>query len=287
MIDSLVYTSNGFALDIDQYESNSFIWQGWIIKDSYTEPNKTNHGCYKLIVCSHLLQSPQELAKVALEGQSLVRILTVLMKYVTLLSLNVDKRSTASFSRKLILPSDIMDGWSSNYWDVDESLKKKFRGPYDELTVESVSYSTHDKSPLNELKIVLNSYRKLDPMVYDLMELYAHVDVVDSAVKYMLMGKVLEIVDSLYPKEGNNDNRIEKLFPELAECFKGMTIHKLMGLANTRKEGRHYYDKKTQSPHKSMTEDELVDYYQSIDLLVVNIVRKALGLDIVYVDRDN
>lgn len=281
MYDVLEFRSKPYFFDIDNYMPYSFSWQDWEISDEYCSPVNHEHGKYVIIVRSHKIDKYCELAEIGYNGQRLVCLITKLMKYLTGMSLNVSERELNDFSKILILPGDCPNGWISNYDNVDDYLKSSNSGFNVKLKISNVKYCGLDMSPLNELEQSLKKISCLDCRIVDLMELYYHVDIIDSSARYMLLGKVLEIIDSIYPLKGHQDNRIKDFFPELSAEFGSTTIKSLMGVANTRKETRHYFNKKNNSTHPSLSMDEAKDYYSKINLLVINIIRKHLGLDLI------
>lgn len=89
------------------------------------------------------------------------------------------------------------------------------------------------------------------------------------------------MINYLYPpskSNPHNDKRILEYFPELQPFFNDTSIRDLMGVANGRKETRHYENKKTGAPHRSIIWYEAEQFYQRIDVLALSIVRNKLGL---------
>ena len=93
----------------------------------------------------------------------------------------------------------------------------------------------------------------------------------------MLLGKAIEMVDSMFPFTNGEDDRIQK----------GVTIKKLRGLANTRRETRHYVQQSNKSlSHPTMSEEELKLFYSMTNQLCLNILRSSLGLGLVNFSTD-
>ncbi len=86
-------------------------------------------------------------------------------------------------------------------------------------------------------------------------------------------------INSLYPYKNSNhgkEKRKNDYFPELLPLFGDKTIKDLMGMSNYRKETRHYVA--GDNVHESLTTIETETYYQRIDALALQVIRKALGL---------
>lgn len=58
-----------------------------------------------------------------------------------------------------------------------------------------------------------------------------------------------------------------------------------MGIANSRKETRHY-NASPQSPHPALTNQEAELYFQRIDILALDIIRIRLGLPKIAVEDE-
>lgn len=98
------------------------------------------------------------------------------------------------------------------------------------------------------------------------------------------MGKLVDMINWLYPLNHRIDRRIKEIFPELIPFFGDTTIKDLMGIANSRKETRHY-NASPQLPHPTLTNQEAELYFQRIDILALDIVRIRLGLPKIAVEN--
>ena len=98
----------------------------------------------------------------------------------------------------------------------------------------------------------------------------------------MLIGKALEIVNTIYPYErhrGKDDDRIKRFHPELAPIFGKVTLKDLMEWSNKRQETRHYM-RNLKDSHPRLTEEEREKLYMCSVELITNIVRKQFGLNL-------
>ena len=287
MSNHLIITSKPLLIDINSYEAGRAIIRGYKILDSYDPQDSLNHGRYRIIIKSPSICCEDELEKAAEEIRTLINDITLLLKCILGESINVSDNVFDSFTKEVIFIDQMPIGWTSNYQEIKKRIEKQEKIKI--LVKGWVEHYFHLKeSPFNDLIKALNSYDKLTMQHRDLLSIINEIDIVSKTSRYMLIGKGLEIVDSFYPLEHNRkDNRIQHLFPECTGLFKGITLKKLLELANTRRESRHYIaDKKTSTPHPQMTEKELKRYYQSSNLLFINVLRKALGLEVVTLVSD-
>ena len=281
MRNCLIITSKPLLIDIDSYEAGSTIVRGYHIKDSYEQLDSINHGRYRIIIRSPEICNEDELEKAVVETRTLVNIITLLLKCIIGESINTSENAIDSFTKELIFFDQMPEGWTSNYGEIKERIENQKK-----VKIYIKGWAEHyfhlKESPLNDLIKALNSYDKLPMPHRDLLSIINEIDIVSKTSRYMLIGKGLEIVNSLYPHENKKkDDRIQRFFPEISDLFEGITIKKLFELANARRESRHYIaNKKTCAPHPQMTERELKRYYQCSNLLFFNVIRKALGLNV-------
>lgn len=278
---SIEVTSKVLNLDFENYEEGRFVYQKkYIIKDLYKPAIlPQGHGEYRISIVSPVIRDEDDLNKQINLLRSIVNKITVLYKCITGAAFNLSERYMNSFTRTYILPGELLSGWESNYSELKEELDRKKKMHVSIVFVENTHYVVLNKSPFADLMHALRCYDKLPRCQKDLLSIINDVDIVSSAARYMLIGKALEIVDSMYPLNGHKDHRIEQFFPEFASSFDKVTIKDLIGLTNTRKEARHYVKEKVgTTPHPTMTDNELKTLYDLSNLLCINIVRKGLGL---------
>ncbi len=280
-LEKLICTSNIIYLLIENYIPERFEFQDWLIYDKYIAPksNLIVYGSYNLIVETKEEVGCDDLDEVSLKTNKLISAINELFRYTPFLSFNDSKNHINSFSKRLIFPCDMPIGWNSNYWELKKSAKKPGQFSID-WEIETVKNRVTPNAPIKELEIMLNGYATLPSHIKGLIDLHNSANMIDNHICYLVLGKALEIIDSIYPYK-KPDNRIADSFPELVCLFKGITIKRLMDWANNRRETRHYIgDKDTCSSHQSLSDDEAEIYYVLINELVIYEVRRNFKLDV-------
>lgn len=277
---TLIYKSIPLNLLIREYEPISFEFDGYTFYDSYTPPKSSNssHGEYFLFIKTSNLETAEQLNRTSLELYSLAEKIQVYLKYITGTTLFVTPQSFDIRRKRFICANSCPEGWSSNYDDVEEELDTNQYKIKVSPMVPSI-YAQIPKSPLIELKVILENYSSLDSNIKYLMRLNYEADSASDNIRCLVYGKVLEIIDALHPYHGHVDNRITEVYPELQSIFSDMTIKKLMGLANNRADTRHYVAEKGDvKSHPFLTYEEIGEYTSLIDNLAVNEVRMHFNL---------
>ena len=277
----LIYTSNPLSLVIANYEPMSFEYNGWTVSDEYACNEKYPiDSKYRIVISSQDIESKEELRETASQGRYVTELITKMLPYVTFVSLNEPLHTNLSRTRFIINTTKPLSGWNNNYEEIETELGKNDDNP---LKVKvTLMPTTHwvrmHKSPMEELKIVLENYNSLSDSYKFLIFLHNAIKESEDINRYMLIGKALEIVNAIYPYQGGRqDRRIQENHPELLPFFEGMTLKDLIGLSNSRQESRHYINQSTVS-HPRLTEDEAKKLYLCSVLLITNIIRKKCGL---------
>lgn len=266
------YKGIGFKIEV---KGESFT-----IFDEYALPEKNkSYGEYKIVIATDGITDPSELNKRSITLQKLTEELTMMMKYATGAVLFSKTIGMDRHRRRLLLAGASTEGWNSNYKEVDRKLRTG-KDLYLEIELEpSYAHVQLEESPLIALQTIFRKYFLLDENIRYLMNLNYEADMATPALRYMAYGKVLEIINVLYPLEGKTDKRIAQNFPELQEMYGEITIKRLFDWANNRAESRHYIaEKATGKPHPSFTYEELGTYGSLIDNLAINVIRRAVGL---------
>ena len=282
----LTFTTDSMDVCINNYEPYSFEYEGWTVSDKYVHNEKNPRGSsYTIIISSPLFSDEEELNNYRLSGQDIVNIITTLIPVCGLPSLNSPKFNDFLKDQYLIDYKSAPQGWNTNYSEELDNIKQEI-GSKIQVKFECMGFSRYtiiNKTPLKELELLLNKYNDIQEDVIFLI--FLNYSILTSSDKnvYVLIGKAIEMIDAMYPNEDNgkkgHDKRIEKLFPELTDVFQSFTIHKLKGLANTRKEARHYNDNKNNNlPHQSLTKDERINMYKCTTCLIMNVIRDKFGL---------
>lgn len=279
---TLKYTSMPLHLLIGNYKPMRFTCGKYTYSDEYTlSKDSAEYGDYILHIESGDIQDHGELNRTSIDMQEHVKDIEMFLKYITGTCLFMSSDSFDYRRKRFIVAGVCPDGWSTNYPELDELLDTN------KIRIEishhpSRPYAQIPESPLAELKIILEKYKKADKNIRYLMRLNYEADMASDAVRCLVYGKVLEIIDALHPLKGNLDKRIDECFDGMQELFKGKTIKDLMGLANTRADSRHYAAQKgTVIPHPFLTYEELGIYCPLIDNLAVNEVRGHFDLPMV------
>lgn len=270
----IVYRSKPMPIHIDEYEQNSFEYDKWVISDNYKE-SKYGYEYRIIVFTKRTIKDYNDLTYDSILTSGFVEKLTMLIKYVLGVSLNSPHGQIFHKRGRIIDFREIPKGWEANISEIDTDLMKTLSS-----FVRAVPIPTHGNmktSILEELNIALNNYDSLDEEIKDLMAVHNSAVESDERACYLIMGKLIDMINWLYPLEHRTDRRIKEIFPELIPFFGDTTIKDLMGIANSRKETRHY-NMSLQSPHPALTNQEAEIYFQRIDILALDIVRKRLGL---------
>ena len=279
----LVYTSNPLSLVIEHYEPMSFEYNGWIVSDEYAYNEKYPIDSeYRIVISSQDIESKEELRETASQGREVTELITKMLPYVAFVSLNEPLHTNTSRTRYIISTTKPLNGWNNNYEEIETELDKNDDNP---LRVKcSLMATIHwvrvPKSPMEELKIVLENYDSLSDSYKFLIFLHNAIKESEDINRYMLIGKALEIVNAIYPyQSGRPDRRIQENHPELLPFFEGTTLKDLIGLSNSRQESRHYM-RNLKDSHPRLTEEEREKLYLCSVLLITNIIRKVCGLEV-------
>lgn len=274
----LIYKSQAFPITIEKYISSSFVYDQWTISDDYKKVAIGNE--YQILVSTLAdIQDHNDLTVLAVQTSSFVERLTMLLKYVIGMSLNSPHKQLTYRSMRGIDIREIPKGWTANINEVNNYLKGAQSSHISVFVFPNNGDMTF--SALAELQTALNNYNSLDEEIKDLIALHNSAVESDERSCFLIMSKVIDMINYLYPpckSSPHNDKRILEYFPELQPFFIDTSIRDLMGVANGRKETRHYENKKTGAPHHSISGHEAEQFYQRIDVLALSIVRKKLGL---------
>lgn len=279
----LIYTSNPLSLVIANYEPMSFEYNGWIVSDEYACNEKYPIDSeYRIVISSQDIESKEELRETASQGRYVTELITKMLPYVTFVSLNEPLHTNLSRTRFIINTTKPLSGWNNNYEEIETELGKNDDNPL--MVKVTLMPTTHwvrmHKSPMEELKIVLENYNSLSDSYKFLIFLHNAIKESEDINRYMLIGKALEIVNAIYPyQRGRQDRRIQENHPELLPFFEGTTLEDLIGLSNSRQESRHYM-RNLKDSHPRLTEEEREKLYLCSVLLITNIIRKVCGLEV-------
>lgn len=279
----LVYKSKPLPIHIDEYANSSFEYDKWIISDDY-KVLKYNSEYRIIISTKEPIKDYNDFTFKCVLTSNFVEKLTMLLKYAIGVSLNSPHNQISHKRMRVIDHREIPKGWEANIAAVDTHLMETLSAFARAVTIPTNGHMT--TSALPELHLALNNYDYLDKEIKDLIAVHNSAVESDERACYLIMGKVIDMINWLYPLNHRTDRRIKDLFPELLPFFGATTIKDLLGIANTRKETRHY-DASSKSPHPALTDQEAELYFQRIDVLALDIVRIKLGLSPICVEENN
>lgn len=269
-------------IHIDEYEHNSFEYDKQIISDDYRELKPGYE--YRIIVSTKgTIKDYNDLTYDSILASGFVEKLTMLLKYVLGISLNSPYNQIFHKRIRAIDFREIPKGWEANIAEIDTYLMETL--PSFARAIPIPTNGNMKTSILDELHIALNNYDSLDEEIKDLIAVHNSAIESDERACYLIMGKLIDMINWLYPLKHRLDRRIKETFPELIPFFGDTTIKDLMGIANSRKETRHY-NASPQSPHPALTNQEAELYFQRIDILALDIVRIRLGLPKIAVEDE-
>lgn len=274
----LVYKSQGFPITIENYISNPFNYDQWVVSDEYIKAGIGNE--YRIVVTSMGdIQNHNDLTFLAVQTSAFVEKLTMLLKYAVGISLNSPHKQLTYRCVRGIDIRELPKGWSANIDEISFSLMET-QASHISITVFPDN-AVMASSVLSELQTALNNYDALDEEIKDLIAFHNSAVESDERSCFLIMSKVLDMINFLYPpskSNPHNDKRILHNFPELQPFFINTTIRDLFAIANGRKETRHYEDKKFRTPHISINGHEAEQFFQRVDVLALSVVRRKLGL---------
>ena len=274
----LIYKSQSFPVTIENYIPSSFDYDQWVISDEYSKVAIGNE--YRIVVTSLAdIRDHNDLTLIAVKTSAFIEKLTMLLKYAVGMSLNSPHKQLTYQCTRGIDIRELPNGWSANIDEIDSFLMET-RPSHISITVFP-NNANMPTSALPELQIALNNYDVLDEEIKDLIALHNSAVESDERSCFLIMSKVLDMINFLYPpskSNPHNDKRISQYFPELQPFFIDTTIRKLFEIANQRKETRHYENQKTRTPHKSIKGHEAEQFFQRVDVLALSVVRNRLGL---------
>lgn len=273
----LRYLSDYINVTIADYKSSRFSFNGWTLYDRYDTSNSANPQ-YQIII-EHSIDNIGSLNELAFDAKKICKIISLFTPYTCLTALYYDHKEISGRTVIIDTPNSYIKGWQSNYSTIQcelENPQQRFR-----VNVDANRFSKLQSSPLEEIYDMLNKYDGIDDYIRYLMIYHYYANFNESIIMYALYGKVLEIIDSIYPKYSNrNDKRIKDYFPEIANKYPNITIKELFNWANNRLETRHTINEKSkQRLHKPLSKEEAQQYYEVTNLLTIMIVREKFNLE--------
>ena len=278
----LSFSTDSMDVCINNYEPYRFNHNGWTVSDNYVHNEKnTRWSQYSIIVTKPNIINENQLYDYRMEGQEIVDLVTSLIPLCGLPPLNGPKYQDFANDSSIFDYKSSPIGWRTNFNEMREMFEAaKLPQIKVSFTFMGISrYSVIDKSPLEELELMMREYRNAQDEIKFLLYLYNSILAATNYNVYMLIGKALEIINAMCPMEERKDRRIEVYFPELSSVFSDYTIKELINLSNNRKEARHYIKDKTNIiSHESLNKKERIMMYRCSTCLLLNVIREKLGL---------
>jgi hypothetical protein len=279
---SLILTSNILYLDIEDPTNIYSTNVGEFELSEHYNPKSSYHGEYTIII-SKKVNTRDELGEITMEAYELATKINKLITYSIGRPLN-QRLNDFYGSRRAIIPFDKVDGWKSNYNELQRTLTK-LENPNQKFFIKISSenllhWSTCKNPPLRELIEIINKYDKASLSIKNLIRFHTIALLHERDVKYLLLSKALEIVKELLPVPKNTSMSFVKLPEEIRVEFNKRSISWLYEMSNYRFETRHVVDKfSTEGFHVEMDENEYFDFMLLSDLLISYIIRTEFGLD--------
>jgi len=279
---TLILTSNILYLDIEDstnlYSTNVDEFE---LAEQYN-PSSSYHGEYTITISKNV-NTKDELGEITMKAYELATKLNKLITYAIGRPLN---QRTSDFygSRRAIIPFDKVDGWKSNFNELQRILTK-LENPDQDLFAEVSSgdlrnWSSCKEPPLQELIEILGKYDQASLTLKNLIRFHTIALLHERDVKYLLLSKALEIAKELLPVPKSTSKSFNQLPEEIRAEFNNRSISWLYEMSNFRFETRHIIDKKSNSGfHDEMDEKEYFDFMLLSDFLILYIIRNKFGLN--------
>jgi len=277
----LIIESDILFIDIEKYEKfEGFKLNGASIFDKYT-PNDKYHGEYQLIL-KKTVKNTQELNESAKSLNRIALLINPLMTYVIGHPINVSKKEFYGKRFSLVVNNKV-ESWTTNYDNVSRILQTR-EHPQGISGIGEISdirtWSSIGYTPLFELIKVIDSYKHLDNITKILIRYHSLAHLYEFDVRYIILGKALEIAEQLLPIPKDRKKSFSLLPAEIKDEFKNRDISWLYNMSNNRMETRHAINLGSKdSLHEWMTEDEYFDFMHLSDLLINYIVRTKMNLE--------
>ncbi len=176
-----------------------------------------------------------------------------------------------------------VEGWSSNADCLYEEFRKREKNKEyiaGKMKIGKVEpWVEMEKSPIPDLIEILKKRKTVNPLIRELAKYFSLAKLNDSNVRYLILGKALEIAKTIFSQSG-----LKTAFNNLPEEIKSEFGEKNLGwlyeMSNFRYETRHAIDKKNdQGMHPAMTDNECLEYTRLSSLVLTYLVRKEFGLE--------
>lgn len=277
----LILESDILFIDIEKYKKfEGFMINGASIVDKYTT-NEKHKGEYQLIL-KKTVNNTQELNESAKSLNSIALLINPLMTYAIGYPINVSKKEFYGKNINLVVKNKV-ESWTTNYDQVSQILQTR-EHPHGISGIgtigDIITRSASEYAPLFELVKVIDGYKHLDNLTKKLIRYHTLAHSHEFDVRYILLGKALEIAELLLPIPKDRKKSFGLLPPEIKDEFNDRNILWLYNMSNNRMETRHAVNLASKdSLHSWMTDDEYFYFMYLSDLLITYIVRTKMNLE--------
>lgn len=278
----LSFISDKIYLEIKKYERLSSTYGNWIISDEYIPNTDKNLGNYTITLKTIITQGEEQLNEEIENGEELAKLIGNLITYIIGRPLDYESKYHYGLRQRIAMYGEPITGWTNNYEEIKKQFDLNNKNSLVKITISDKmkNWSIIEKSPLQDLIIMLSKYNQMDNITKLLIYYHTSAARQDNNIKHLLLGKSLEIVDFLLPKEKNKQKRFKLLPYDLKKSFGNKNLSWIFEMSNYRMETRHIINKNSSSlMHNKMTDDEYYDFLYISDNLISYVVREKFGLD--------
>ncbi len=174
----------------------------------------------------------------------------------------------------LDFPDGKIDGWTSNYREAEKEVSGVI------AFHERMHRTSFQYWPLDEAIGVLKAYRDSQDDIKALVDLhfFSH-KAEDSYSSLLFLSKAMELVREILP--GKTDEDKEKRLPIEFRSKINISLHDVMGLANTRFESRHIFDRKSRTLLEKFDKSEINAYKYNTDLFIRYVVCQNFSIPLI------
>lgn len=170
--------------------------------------------------------------------------------------------------------------WSANLSEAVDSIYPK--SPYLEFRSQAVSYFQTNAWPLAQLVRMHDACKSLSEEVRFLMKMHSNAfSVTDEWVRLALMARLVDLFPALLP--GNREDAINGM-PSIFLNRMKYRGKSLFGMANNKRETRHFWDNRNEVLHDRMTREERMDFQSDVDTVARYIIHLKTGQPPVFFD---
>jgi len=262
-------------------------FNGICFSEEYSIPEGESIGDYQIILSKKVFPNDEMLDLLSFEVK-MIQTCEELNKYQTYVTgspINVKVKNKLGVARMFKAYPYSPEGWSNNKIELlKETRKNKLKV---DLSLAKIDYGYHNlptatisKSPLNDLVNFLRRKTSVNPLIHELIYFHSQAFRQELDIKYLILGKALEIARELLPYKNNLKKSFELLPIDLKKALAENDLNWIYSISQNRYETRHIINKKeVEKLHPKLTRDECWDFARASNLLITYLVRKEFELD--------